>query len=130
LQKKWLDEDRSDEIAVYVVWSPQLGAQEKHASDAAELVPDKRAHHYWDGAMVIGSHYQTLTHPDGTDLTLGSPAWDVWMLFEPDARWEVGRAPEPAWWEHQLGGMPDDVRLDPERFAVKATELLSSSERP
>jgi hypothetical protein len=115
---------------VYVVWSPQLGAQEKHAGDAAELLPDKRAHHYWDGAMVIGSQYQTLRHPGGTDLHLESPAWDVWMLFGPNARWGVGRAPDPTWWEHQLGGMPEDVRLDPERFAVKAAEILSSSARP
>jgi len=122
-----LDKDNSAEIAVYVVWSPQLGAQEKHAGDATELVPDKRARHYWDGDMVIGSQFQELKHPDGTDLSLGSPAWDVWMLFAPDARWEVPGAPEPAWWEHQLGGMPEDIRLDPERFAAKAAQLSSDS---
>lgn len=114
---------------MYVVWSPQLGAQKKHADEGAELVPDNRAHHYWDGEMVIGNHYQELRHPDGSDLVLSSPAWDVWMLFGADARWEAGRAPVPDWWEHQLGGMPGDLHLDPERFAAKAEVLLSPSAR-
>lgn len=69
---------------------------------------------------------QTLKHSDGTDLTLGSSTWDVLMLFESEARWEVGKAPQSAWWEPRLGGLPEDVRLDPERFAAKAAELLGS----
>ena len=48
--------------------------------------------------------------------------------LDKDNSTEIGGAPEPAWWEHQLGGMPGDLRLDPERFASKAVELLSSNE--
>ena len=127
MQKKWLDEDNGSDIAVFVVWSPQLGAEIKHVAEAAELIPDPRARHYWDGDMVIGGQYQALLHPDGKELTLGSPAWDVWLLFGPDVRWDGDQAPKPTWWEHQLRGMPEDVKLDPERFAEKAAQLRGAS---
>ena len=53
----------------------------------------------------------------------------MWLLFGRDAEWsDPGGVPEPDWWEHQLGGLPDSLRLDPERFAREAAELLR--ERP
>lgn len=112
---------------MFVVWSPQLGSEAKHVAEAAELIPDPRARHYWDGSMAIGSQYQELTHPDGTEMNLSGPAWDVWLLFEPDAVWESDKAPDPLWWTHQLRGLPEDIRLDPERFAAKATAITMPS---
>lgn len=121
-----MNESSDQDIAVFVVWSTQLGAQKKHAIDAMETVTDPRATHYWDSGDVIGSHYQTLRHPDGEEIRLSAPAWDVWLLFDGKAAWSAAGAPTPVWWEHQLRGMPDDVKLDPERFARKAAELARS----
>ncbi len=45
------------------------------------------------------------------------------MLFAPGVVWKEGVSPEPTWWEHQLGGLDPDLRLDPDRFAEKAHEL-------
>lgn len=105
------------DVVVYVVWSPQLGAEERHVPSAAALVTDERARHFWDPDMAVGSLYQD-------DLGLPEPAWDVWLLFGPEATWEEGH-PEPAWWEHQLHGLPDSLRLDPQRFAARAQALAS-----
>lgn len=98
------------------MWSPQLGAEEHHVPDATRLIPDERVRHYWDGESLVGSAYQAA-------LGLEEPAWDVWMLFGRDAVWG-DEPPDPAWWEHQLGALPDSLHLDPERFARKAAELL------
>ena len=116
LTDSWLKKDTSADIAVYVVWSPQLGAQEKHVASATALVSDARARHYWDGSMVVGRAFQPL-------LQLSAPAWDVWMLFDKAAEWKGDPPPAPAWWEHQLHGAPSERMLDATRFAAKARSL-------
>ncbi len=99
-----------------MVWSSQLGAQAKHVAEGAALLPDQRAKHYWDGEQVAGHAFKSFV---GTS----SAAWDVWLLFEPEVLWE-DEPPAPTWWEHQIRGLPAERRLDPERFARQAKELL------
>lgn len=98
-----------------MVWTPELGAEETHVSGASRLIDDARVTHYWDPGQLAGSAFQDL-------LGTPAPAWDVWMLFGPDANWG-DRAPPPDWWEHQLGGLPSERRLDFDRFAEKALGL-------
>lgn len=107
-----------DELAVFVVWSSQLGAREGNVPPAAELMPDRRARHFWDAGRRVGAAF-------AASFGLDEPAWDVWMLFDRDARWGEQGVPQPAWWEHQLGGLPRDRRLDPQRLATKAADLLA-----
>lgn len=102
---------------MYTVWSPQLGAEERHVPDAAALMPNPRVTHYWDPGMLIGRAYQGVAG-------LSWPAWDFWMLFDREASWIADETPEPAWWEHQLRGLPPERRLDADRFAGKARLLL------
>lgn len=114
-----MTEHPDQDVAVYVVWSSQLGAEERHVPEAATLMPDPRARHYWDPEMAVGRAYQAF-------LEIPQPAWDVWMLFGRDARWTGTDPPEPAWWEHQLSGagLPAERVLDPDRFARKAAALV------
>ena len=107
-------------MAVYVVWSSQVGGKERNVAEAARLVADPRARHYWDGDLIVGKAFQPI-------LETPEEAWDVWMLFDREIRWEGDTPPPPAWWEHQLYGMPPELQLDGERFAKKARELLSRS---
>ena len=116
LHREWLRKDTSTNVAVYVVWSPQLGAEEKHVAGATSLIPDVRARHYWDGAELIGKAYQRY-------LKLEQPAWDVWMLFDRDAIWRGEAPPVPAWWEHQLRSGPPERHLNAARFASHAEAL-------
>lgn len=103
-------------MAVYVVWSSQVGGKERNVAKAAELIPDRRALHYWDADQGVGKAFQPM---------LGTPeaAWDVWMLFGRGVRWEGKALPRPAWWEHQLHRMPPERLLDTARFARKAREI-------
>ena len=116
LHREWLAKDSSSNIAVYVVWSPQLGAEERHVAGATSLIPGMRVKHYWDGQMLVGMAYQPL-------LGLRQPAWDVWMLFDRHAVWRSDAPPAPGWWEHQLHDAPLERHLDPVRFAARAAAL-------
>lgn len=110
-------------MSVYVVWSTQLGARESHVPEATTLMNDPRVRHYWDPELVVGDAV-------AGDLGLSEPAWDVWLLYGRDARWEGSGPPEPDWWEHQLHGLPEERHLDPSRFAEKARQLLDGGGSP
>ena len=115
-----MEEVDIDNLTVYVVWSSQTGAKEKHVAGGAELMQDERALHYWDPDMGVGEAFQDHI------ANLGAPAWDVWMLFAPGVVWDEQLPPAPSWWEHQLGILMDeygDLRLDSDRFAQKALQL-------
>lgn len=112
---------------MFVVWSGQVG-NEGHVPAAAELIPDPRVRHYWDQERVAGKAFRNLD--DGAErLELDFPAWDVWLIFDADARWTDGGPPRPIWWEHQLGDLLPSRRLDAERFARKAVEATGRAER-
>lgn len=115
LQSDWLTNDESDDLRVFMVWSPELDAAEGDVPGATRLMSDSRVAHFWDPEATVGRAFSEV-------LGTRNPAWDVWMLFEEKARWDE-RPPEPAWWEHQLGGLPRDRYLDPRRFASKAAEV-------
>lgn len=111
-----------------MVWSDQLGAKPKHIADAAKLIPDPRAHHFWDGDEVIGRAFQTLDW-NGRKVRHDGAAWDVWLLFDRDARWSSA-PPQPAWWEHQLRDLPEERMLDAARFAARARALRAPPRKP
>jgi len=109
--------NKDQRIEAYVVWVPELGAHENNVADATRLVSDARASHYWDPNEALGVAYGRLLPTPGA-------AWDVYMLFGPDATWPISGVPKPAYWMHQLGGVTAAPRLDAGVFASKAASLL------
>jgi hypothetical protein len=103
-------------VAVYLVWSPQSGAGAQHVPDATRLIRDPRVQHFWDPNTVVGAAFAPAVGREAA-------AWDVWLLFERATRWTSDGPPVPAWWEHQLGDLPDERRLDARRFASRAMAL-------
>ena len=116
LENAWLAKDTLKDVAVYVVWSPQLGAQEKHVASATALVPDSRARHYWDAQMIVGSAFQPI-------VGSRAAAWDTWLLFDKNAMWRGDSVPRPAWWEHQMSSGPPELMLDANRWTSHAMAL-------
>ena len=113
-------------IHTLVVYVPTLGAEEKHVAAAVPLMQGPRINHYWDKEGDSGLEFQQA---------LGIPmyAWDVWMIYEPGARWEPGAVPPaPAFWQHQLPSLPKNQLLDADEFAeeisARLAELPPSSE--
>jgi hypothetical protein len=70
--------------------------QERDVPRATREMPDARAAHYWDGDSLLVKGYRET-------LGLDEDAWDIFLIYGPDARWEGDRPPAPDYWMHQLG---------------------------
>lgn len=96
-----------------------LNGEETHVPEATRVVQDARAMHFWDGNGQLLSGYQQV-------LSLPVPAWDIYMVFGPEARWEDGVLPRPAFWMHQLGESVDAPPLDATVFSQEVQALLEN----
>ena len=116
--------NNSPHLRAYVVWVPEFFAKEKDVPVGVRTVPDVRATHYWDGHGVLTAGYSPVLGLP-TYLSGALPAWDVFMIFAPQAKWTGSRPPKPDFWMHQLsaGGIRAP-RLRPVEFARKAEEFL------
>jgi hypothetical protein len=105
----------------YVVWMPvtSYGKWEDAAHQQAWRIPDKRIRRYYDSTDHVGNTYAPLLH-----LTGSGPAWDVYLVFGPDARWNA-QPPAPSFWMHQLvRRAPPEQALDPDKMTHAIQELL------
>ena len=101
------------------MWTPELGARQENVPTGVELVPDKRALHYWNPSESVGKAYGQILQTPG-------PAWDVYFLFRRGVRWTGKTPPTPDFWMHQLGGVNNAPRLDPDVFKQHVDELLKT----
>lgn len=103
---------------VHVVWMPVIsGDRAERAAEATEdhvapparswWLPDQRLGRAWAPRMGL----------------LGTLAWDVVLVFGPEARWESAPPAPRAWW-HQLSGEPLERRMGPDL----AQKLLSAAQ--
>jgi hypothetical protein len=83
-------------LRIYMVWVPKQRGMERDVPGATLEVPDARAAHFWDASGVLMRGYRET-------LKLPEDAWDIYLLYGPDAKWEGNLAPVPAYWSHQLG---------------------------
>jgi hypothetical protein len=100
----------------FIVWVPKLDGHENNVPEATHTVADPRAAHYWDtDGYLVHSYDQTLG--------LGQDAWDIYLLYGPDTRWDGDHPPAPQYWMTQLGGT-DGPFLEAKTFADHARTLL------
>jgi hypothetical protein len=52
------------------------------------------------------------------------PAWDVYLAYGSNARWEQTTPPPPAYWMHQLSNAPPELKLNADRFRQAVQDLL------
>ena len=101
---------------------PKVRGRDSHIDAAAALVPDSRLHHFWDGGARLMNAYQDV-------LGLPEDAWDVFLLYDADARWDGPTPPRPHFWMHQLGSREkprvQGPYLDAATFAREARTLLA-----
>lgn len=116
-------------IKVYVVHDPVIGGTDKDIPAAAELLHTALARQYWDPSGDFGRQMsQVLGLLHGTKPVY---AWDVWMIYTPNAVWTVKDPPQPAFLMHQLGGL-DNAKfppLDSKEFLAKVDEMLAANAR-
>jgi len=83
-------------LRIYVVWVPKQRGLERDVAAATREVKDPRATHYWDEPSVLVRGYRDT-------LKVSEDAWDIYLLYGPEAKWEGGLPPKPIYWSHQLG---------------------------
>lgn len=106
------------DLRVYVVWGPmQHKETEEDARAATVNVPDPRADHFWTDDHVLAEAFQ---EPLGIE---GEPAWDTYMIYGPEARWE-GKPPAPAYFMHIEKPLPEDLWFDGVSFAERVRKQL------
>jgi hypothetical protein len=121
-----LARDASQKLRAYVVWVPKTEGAREDVADAMDFVPDARARHFWDGQGALMAAYTRV-------LGLSEDAWDIYMVYGPDARWPAGATipPVPAYWMHQLGEREaprvHGPYLDPGVFAARVRDLLDAA---
>ena len=99
VQQEILEAMNHEKLKFYVVWTPVLQEDDRHAAvKAMGHVSDERAIHFWDADKSLGfSLGKVVTLPRERQL-----AWDVYFAFDASAEWVDG-PPPPADWMHQLG---------------------------
>ena len=118
VSKVTVEEGAGSDLTSYVVWVPMLFGRESHVPEATSVVVDERTRHYWDGAGLLMSGYRRV-------LSLSVPAWDIYMVFGRDARWDQDEPPTPELWMHQLrAGAKQGPYLDVAVFGATVRRLL------
>ena len=114
-------------LELFVVHVPVIGGRAKNVTPAAGLVHNARVHHYWNPSGEFGRQLAEavgLEH-DGKLVY----AWDVWLIYGPEATWDESGPPRPQRLMHQLYGLEDHPQfplLDGEAFAREVRTLLAS----
>ena len=101
-------------------------AGEKDVAKAALLLHNPNVQHYWNPSGAFG---RLLSRAVGLKSSDGPVyAWDVWLLYGPEARWEGAVPPRPRLLMHQLGalrGSTEFPQLDSRAFAQQVQGLLA-----
>lgn len=80
-------------------------------------IPDSRAQHYWDGQKRLAGLFSDILKLDNR------PAWDVYLLYGPDAEWQQ-QPPEPEFWMHQLEDVYPAKQLNSPRLLHQIKQQL------
>ena len=106
------------DIDVSIVWIDMLrGDNAEAAAKSAEMFDDPRVKQFYDSrsSRLAGKAFAHGLIREGAGV-----AWDIYMFYDKDARWDE-HPPKPIDYMHQLGG---GRRADPERFHA-GDELVS-----
>lgn len=116
-------------IKVYVVHAPVIGGSDKDIPAAAELLHTTLAKHYWNPTGDFGrqmSQVVGLLH--GSRLVY---AWDIYIIYPPNAVWRGQDPPQPSYLMHQLPGL-DNQKFPPwdgKVFATKVSDTLAAGDQ-
>jgi hypothetical protein len=123
-------------LQIFIVYEPVLGvarhlpwlriAGGKDVPKAASLIHNPDVHNYWN---PTGSFGRLLSRSVGLENQGRQVyAWDVWLLYGPEAKWDSAGPPRPQLLMHQLSalqGNPQFPHLDTRVFAARVHALLT-----
>jgi len=110
-----------DRVRAYVIWDPIFGGKfDIESEKLSKSFSDRRVSYFKDPDSLAGNLWERVLK------TQRSIAWDVYLLYDADARWDEA-PPQPDFWMHQLSGVTIAPRLDGEKFAEELKALLNTT---
>jgi hypothetical protein len=108
-------------VRAYIVWLPMLESDNREQAErrSAEFA-DERLSYFWDGDQLTGAVWEQV-------LDLSCMAWDIYVIYGEDARWEQD-PPVPEFWMHQLSRVSKGLFLDREQFEQELKAILEQAE--
>lgn len=129
MNKDLLSKTNDPRLQTFVVHVPRMTPppKEKDVPEAAKLIHNDYVHHYWNPSGSFGRELS-----DGLGLKVDGEqvyAWDVWLVYGPDAVWDGEHPPKPDYFMHNLWalGETDLPRFDSKVFAQRAHQLLATA---
>jgi hypothetical protein len=77
-----------------------LGAIRADTANTCALVHNEHVVHYWDPKQELGTLFAKAENMKKDDRLVY--AWDVWLIYAPDAEWTGVQPPKAAFVMHQL----------------------------
>jgi hypothetical protein len=123
-----LGQTQDPRLQTFVVHVPVLhpSAQPKDIPPAAQLLHNANVRQYWNPSGAFGSLLSESVGLKSGDRQVY--AWDVWLIYGPEAKWEGAGPPRPRLLMQQLGGLRGSTEfphLDSEVFAQRVRGLLA-----
>lgn len=110
-------------LRTFIVHTPVLGATEADAANTCALVHNEHVTHYWDPNQEIGTLFSKAENmKKGEQLVY---AWDVWLVYAPNAEWTGAEPPKGAFVMHQL----EDLMKRPEFPFLNAREFRAAVDK-
>lgn len=114
-------------LQTFVVYVPVLypAAQPKDIPPAARLLHNAQVRNYWNPSGAFGNLLSKAVGLKSGDRQVY--AWDVWLIYGPEAKWESTDPPRPRLLMQQLGalrGSTEFPHLDSQDFAQRVQALL------
>jgi hypothetical protein len=121
---KTLKSVTDDRVRAYIVWLPIFGGDFKgEARKLSNSFRDKRVSYFLDPTSETGKRWERVLK---TERFI---AWDVYLLYGPDANWE-DEPPQPSFWMHQLGGVTKAPTYNEPTFRAKLKGMLDEMTLP
>ena len=103
-------------LARYAPWLRVSGGED--VPKAAQLLENPNVEHYWNPSGAFGRLLSQAIGLKNGDRQVY--AWDVWLLYGPEAQWVGTGPPQPRLLMHQLGALRGSTQfphLDSQLFA-------------
>ena len=126
MDKALLRKSADPRLQTFVVHVPYLGAKAKDVAPATQLLHNANVHHYWNESGAFGRKLSTALGLKNGEKQVY--AWDVWLVYGPEATWGDSGPPQPQLFMHQLWALDGTQfrKLDTKAFARDVQARLAS----
>lgn len=127
LNKDLLAGTRDPRLQTFVVYVPRLrpAATAKDVPPAAALLHNPHVHNYWNPSGAFGNMLAKAAGLEHEGKLVY--AWDVWLIYGPDATWTGAAPPKPHLLMQQLWALEHSAfpHLDGKAYARDVHQLLA-----